>query len=61
MSDYDQLSEDEYDPELGDDSNGTFRIRDPLQPPHAQQWSTADLHGEFSLRPEILYQLLPVF
>jgi hypothetical protein len=46
MSDYDQLTDDEYDPDMDESSKGGFRIRDPLQPPRAHPFSTADLHGE---------------
>lgn len=56
MSDYDQLTDDEFDPDMeGDDSN--FRIRDPLQPPRAHPFSTADLHGEF-LTAQRLFHLI---
>lgn len=58
MSDSDQLSEDFDDYELELDEEDTtkgFRIRNPLPPPRAQQWSTADLHGEFPVRKAKLY------
>ncbi|KAF8514161.1 hypothetical protein JB92DRAFT_3096266 [Gautieria morchelliformis] len=45
MSDYDQLTDDEYDPDMDEPSKGGFRIRDPLQPPRAHPFSTADLHA----------------
>ncbi|KAF8585948.1 hypothetical protein K439DRAFT_1659991 [Ramaria rubella] len=47
MSDYDELNSDneEYDPSLDEDLDGSFRIRDPLAPPHAHPFSTEHLHA----------------
>ena len=59
MSDLDELNSDfdEYEPGLDGDLDKTFRIRDPLQPPDAHPFSTADLHGK-SMKSDLLRNLI---